>query len=1310
MLRKRLLSMIICLAICLPLLPNAAFAANTTRSVSTWEEFTAALADANVTAITVDGTIASPQLSKDDAFVIDSGGAVTITGGEITLKNAGIVLGRDVTFKDIKLYFSNSVRNAIIANGHALTLENVTSTGTFNISLFCGSVTNYCGSNSNEIPALGNLGHITVKGTNNLGNIYAGSLSDVGNGAADSPNKYTKEAIVTLDAGATGMGDIYAHGARENRIGGFPNDMFPDPDLYKATGGVTINLSNNTTNVYGSTGGESNAAVVFTDAGNGNLYSPLLDNIGSLALGAGCNMAPASGSSFSEDASVNVPEDARLNFSNIISPAIGSLNGGGTLVLGESQLLTIDGDVTGTTKVAVEDVNYDGTASTGTVTEGQAYLMAEAAAEDSFTLLPPSGKDLILRKEADGRWVAAKGGTTTDPKVASFLLGNVSADSGAYEAALPSTATDAAGNDISNELIFMDGITVSVNGANAPFEEEKGWYVSEAGLELSFTYNDARDGICLAVQPIDFTAAIPDGTYVISVTIPGAYTASEQSITASARLTVGEVAEEKTITEDMVSLSETSVTYNGKSQKPDVSVLDGTVPLIENTDYTVTYLRDGKETTDFTNAGTITVVVTGKGIYANAAEKSYTIQKAAAPSITWPTAQSLTYGQTLDSSALTGGSTNYGNFSWKSSDTVPNAGNGTYPVVFTPSPNITNNYEAIANTESDVSINVAKATPAISLSASVTKDGTATLKATLLKAGSGSFPTGTVKLLDITDSNNPQDIDSPIQVKADGTASLTWNVPENRKYTIQAVYSGDTNYETDTAEETIDTSKQSQAALVIISKTTVSYGQTLTLTTSGGSTNKEVTYTVSPADGAKISGNILTPSRAGDVTVIATMAGDDSYLDVTSAPVTIHIIKGTGTGSVTMANWTYGETASEPVPVSDTNGVDNVSYSYKQKGADDTSYTADKPVNAGNYTVRAVFAATANYTEAVATADFTINEKDNPGGDLPETPEDPTVKIPVSGGNTVNIGVKVDDTAATLGELTQKEAAALVDGTSSVVKIDLSTLSRKIDKVNLPFASIKTLTETAEKTNTEESLVIVLSTGTVTLDEKTMQTVVDQAQGSQVQLVLDNTGIKNLTDVQQNAIKDMKVYGCVEAYLICTQSGERISEFKGGAATLKIPFTIPEGLEASGFSVWYVDENGAKTQLNSSYKDGCIVWDVGHFSDFVIAYAESDNSDPGNSDTNTSGGQNGSGSNGNSGGQSGSSSNGNSGGQNSSNSSGGSSSQSSSNSNRDSGGNRTTSTSPRTGDSENPLLYMIMLIASAGLIGFVMISKKYVKK
>lgn len=100
--------------------------------------------------------------------------------------------------------------------------------------------------------------------------------------------------------------------------------------------------------------------------------------------------------------------------------------------------------------------------------------------------------------------------------------------------------------------------------------------------------------------------------------------------------------------------------------------------------------------------------------------------------------------------------------------------------------------------------------------------------------------------------------------------------------------------------------------------------------------------------------------------------------------------KADGIGSVSIEGWTYGDAPNIPVCESTTNGIENVAYSYKVKGADDSTYTADIPTEAGEYTLRAVFAATDHYTEAVATADFEIidppKEPDDPGQE-PEGPE-----------------------------------------------------------------------------------------------------------------------------------------------------------------------------------------------------------------------------------------------------------------------------------------------------------------------------------
>ena len=92
--------------------------------------------------------------------------------------------------------------------------------------------------------------------------------------------------------------------------------------------------------------------------------------------------------------------------------------------------------------------------------------------------------------------------------------------------------------------------------------------------------------------------------------------------------------------------------------------------------------------------------------------------------------------------------------------------------------------------------------------------------------------------------------------------------------------------------------RDEQAALRVTGGTTVVYGETLQLGTSGGSGAGAVTYAVTDGTGkATIGANgVLTPVQVGAVTVTATKAGDDAYNDVTSAAVTVTITKATPTG------------------------------------------------------------------------------------------------------------------------------------------------------------------------------------------------------------------------------------------------------------------------------------------------------------------------------------------------------------------------------------------------------------------------------
>lgn len=112
-------------------------------------------------------------------------------------------------------------------------------------------------------------------------------------------------------------------------------------------------------------------------------------------------------------------------------------------------------------------------------------------------------------------------------------------------------------------------------------------------------------------------------------------------------------------------------------------------------------------------------------------------------------------------------------------------------------------------------------------------------------------------------------------------------------------------------------------------------------------------------------------SNKTEETANYTISYTDAKLQITKSPSSNFI------GTVSLGNWKYGEAKqTETASVSGgNNDYAPPTYSYKVKGADDTTYTDVKPSNAGEYTVKATWAATENCLEISATDDFTISKR-----------------------------------------------------------------------------------------------------------------------------------------------------------------------------------------------------------------------------------------------------------------------------------------------------------------------------------------------
>lgn len=129
------------------------------------------------------------------------------------------------------------------------------------------------------------------------------------------------------------------------------------------------------------------------------------------------------------------------------------------------------------------------------------------------------------------------------------------------------------------------------------------------------------------------------------------------------------------------------------------------------------------------------------------------------------------------------------------------------------------------------------------------------------------------------------------------------------------------------------------------------------------------TFTYSVANENKFSATV--PTNAGNYTVKVVVAETENY-QAGEATANFTISKAElSNASVSLAGWTYGDAANTPV-LRGNQGDGTVNYFYANAEAPSLEYTTDVPTNAGNYSVKAVIAETANYQGKEVTNTFSI--------------------------------------------------------------------------------------------------------------------------------------------------------------------------------------------------------------------------------------------------------------------------------------------------------------------------------------------------
>ena len=349
--KKRTGALVTAVTLFLTMMPTVAFAADDTiytdmtykgisdgSSNRPYAKFEDALQKAN------DG---DTIVIKGKAFVnaLDEGGVnplvidkdITIAGGnnargELYVRAGGIMLGTDVTMRNVELNLANKYHNAIFVNGYHFTAENVTrGSGSREVHLFAGGIG--AGTQvTDAMPASGSSAVLTLTNSS-FGSIYAGGVA----------SGFTGDAAVT--ASGCKLGAVYGSGAAERAPDGNWFDVTEPPaptaeEQYAVTGSVSVSTDARSVTTVDAKG-SGNVAVTVDNADRSCVLT--LPRVKTLSVNGGAATVAA----LDAAAAVTISKDATLDISKLTVPALGSLSGGGKLIMDKMQTLNIAGDFNG---------------------------------------------------------------------------------------------------------------------------------------------------------------------------------------------------------------------------------------------------------------------------------------------------------------------------------------------------------------------------------------------------------------------------------------------------------------------------------------------------------------------------------------------------------------------------------------------------------------------------------------------------------------------------------------------------------------------------------------------------------------------------------------------------------------------------------------------------------------------------------------------------------------------------------------------------------------------------------------------------
>lgn len=225
------------------------------------------------------------------------------------------------------------------------------------------------------------------------------------------------------------------------------------------------------------------------------------------------------------------------------------------------------------------------------------------------------------------------------------------------------------------------------------------------------------------------------------------------------------------------------------------------------------------------------------------------------------------------------------------------------------------------------------------------------------------------------------------------------------------------------------------------------------------------------------------------------------------------------------------------------------------------------------------------------------------GGSSSGSSTTPSITVPVSSDEgKVSVSASVSSTTATI-TVTDKQLAEFASNTAitGTVTVDLSGL-KNVDSAKIP-AKVITAANTATGS---EGLEIILPTGTVKLDKTALSSVA--SSNKDITVSVETVKTSTLTTAQKQALGD-KIDSAVVVDINVLVNGVKVTNFNGGTLTVSFPYTPKSGEDTSKLTVWYMKDDGTIEKMGGHYdsKNKCFVFETTHLSKYVLVSDSSAN-------------------------------------------------------------------------------------------------------